>query len=107
MRAIKKMAEKDLLEYKPPFRGTEIKVIKTIDSRDVGIDFDSLREKAARAYEKLDEMENYVYHAGCRQQYILNYFGDYKAKPCGKCDSCLRIKRQGGKSIKREYLINE
>jgi len=107
VRAIKKMAEKDLLDYKPPFRGTEIKVIKVVDSNDVGIDFDSLREKAARAYEKLDEMENYVYHAGCRQEYILNYFGDFKTKPCGKCDSCLRKKRQGTKNIKKEYLINE
>lgn len=106
IRAIKKMEEKDLLEYTPPFRGTEIKIIKIVDSQDVGIDFEGLKEKSLRAYEKLDEMENYVYHAGCRQEYILNYFGDYKAKPCGKCDSCLRKKRGGGNnSGKREYLL--
>jgi len=102
-RAIKKFAEKDLLEYRPPFRGTEIRILKITDSRDLELDFKSLKEKAARAYEKLDEMENYVYHAGCRQEYILNYFGDYKVAPCGKCDGCLRNKRESSEP-KREYL---
>lgn len=105
VRAIKKMAEKDLVEYRPPFRGTEIRVLKVLDSRDLDLDFKNLKEKAARAYEKLDEMENYVYQAGCRQEYILNYFGDYSAKPCGKCDACLRDKRVR-QEIKREYLIS-
>lgn len=103
IRAIKKFAENDLVEYRPPFRGTEIKVLKVVDSQDLDLDFKSLKEKAVRAYEKLDEMENYVYHSGCRQEYILNYFGDDKALPCGKCDNCLRNKRQKSKPT-REYL---
>ena len=72
------------------------------------MDFKALKAKAARAYEKLDEMESYVYHLGCRQEYILRYFGDETAKPCGKCDSCLKanqIKARGGEDYtKKEYL---
>ena len=109
LRAVKKLAEKDLVEYKPPFRGTEIKILKIVEPEDVNIDFKTLKNKAARAYEKLDEMENYVYHTGCRQEYILNYFGDMQAKACGKCDSCSRLKKakfnkDGGE---REYLIRD
>lgn len=108
LRAVKKLAEKDLVEYKPPFRGTEIKILKLVESGDINLDYKALKAKAARAYEKLDEMENYVYHLGCRQEYILRYFGDENARPCGKCDSCLKanqIKARGGEDYtKKEYL---
>jgi len=106
LRAVKKLAEKELVEYRPPFRGTEIKILKIVEPEDLNLDFKALKEKAARAYEKLDEMENYVYHAGCRQEYILNYFGDRQAAPCGQCDGCLRQMKQAGskRSAPREYL---
>ena len=108
LRAIKKLAEKDLVEYRPPFRGTEIKILKIVESEDINLDFKALKAKADRAYEKLNEMENYVYHLGCRQSYILNYFGDFKAQPCGQCDGCLKvnkIKSRGGEDYRqKEYL---
>ena len=108
LRTIKKLAEKDLVEYRPPFRGTEIKILKIVESEDLNLDFKELKAKAARAYEKLNEMENYVYHLGCRQEYILNYFGDSTTKACGQCDGCLKvnkIKARGGEDYtKKEYL---
>lgn len=108
LRTIKKLAEKDLVDYKPPFRGTEIKILKIVEPEDLNLDFKALKAKADRAYEKLSEMENYVYHLGCRQAYILNYFGDSKAKPCGKCDGCLKVnqvKERGGEDYsQKEYL---
>ncbi|HPY08741.1 MAG: RecQ family ATP-dependent DNA helicase [Patescibacteria group bacterium] len=116
VRVIKKLAEKDLFIYRPPFRGTEIKILKIVEPEDLDLDFKSLKEKAARAYEKLDEMENYVYHLGCRQEYILKYFGDEEsAWSCGKCDGCLRGKNHrlvknnqppNKNNPHHEYLIN-
>ncbi len=108
LRAIKKLAEKDLVEYKPPFRGTEIRVLKLVMPEDLNLDFKALKAKASRAYEKLDEMENYVYHLGCRQGYILKYFGDHHPADCGQCDGCLKLKRtkdKGGADYRyKEYL---
>ncbi|MFA5886889.1 MAG: ATP-dependent DNA helicase RecQ [Patescibacteria group bacterium] len=108
LRTIKKLAEKDLLEYRPPFRGTEIKILKIVEAEDLNLDFKALKTKTARAYEKLNEMENYVYQVACRQEYILKYFGDRQAQPCGKCDSCLKaakVKNKGGEDYRyKEYL---
>jgi ATP-dependent DNA helicase RecQ len=108
LRVVKKLAEKDLVEYRPPFRGTEIKILKIVEPGDVNLDYKGLKAKAARAYEKLDEMESYVYQLGCRQEYILKYFGDENARPCGRCDNCLKmnqIKARGGEDYtKKEYL---
>lgn len=107
-RTIKKLQEKDLVEYRPPFRGTEIKILKHVSSEELNLDFKALKNKADRAYEKLDEMEQYVYQLGCRQQYILRYFGDHEAKPCGECDNCLKlqkIKKAGKEDYRyKEYL---
>ena len=107
-RTIKKLAEQELLEYRPPFRGTEIKILKKVRGEDLNLNFKVLKEKAARAYEKLDEMEQYVYQLGCREQYILKYFGVLDGKECGHCDNCLKASRhlaKGGADYrKREYL---
>jgi ATP-dependent DNA helicase RecQ len=35
-------------------------------------------------------MHGYVKTSGCREVYLLNYFGDVDAKPCGKCDNCVK-----------------
>lgn len=102
IRLFKKLQEKDLVEYEPPFRGTEIRVLKRVSSEEVNLDFRALEEKLRRANEKLDEMENYVYHSGCRQEYILNYFGDHGHARCGKCDMCLKGNTNNWQ--KREYL---
>lgn len=88
-RLVKKLSELELVEYKPPFRGTEINILKRVDRDEVVIDFSRLKEKLKAAYAKLDKMEEYIYDFGCRQKYILDYFCDVNAASCGKCDNCL------------------
>ncbi|MFH1583153.1 MAG: RecQ family ATP-dependent DNA helicase [Candidatus Falkowbacteria bacterium] len=89
LRLIKKLKEANLVEYIPPFRGTELKIIKRVDGAEVKLDFTALKYKLKHAYNKLDLMENYIYHNTCRQKYILDYFGDLEARKCAKCDNCL------------------
>ncbi len=88
-RLIKKLVDKDVIEYKPPFRGTEIRILKRTDPYNLQLDFIALKDKFKNAQKKLDEMENYAYFSGCRQSYILHYFGEENIKKCGKCDCCL------------------
>ncbi len=93
-RFIKNMADKNFIEYKAPFRGTEVEIIDR--HKNLNIDFSKLREKLDQAYNKLDKMENYVCQTDCRQKYILNYFGEENAENCGKCDNCLKgLSRKG------------
>jgi len=89
VRLVKFLAEKNFVEYQPPFRGTEINILKRVDPSGLNIDFRDLKDKLKRAYEKLDKMEDYIFHFGCRQEYILDYFGDPNARSCQKCDNCL------------------
>ncbi len=110
IRLIKNLAEQKLVSYKPPFRGTEVEILNKERHGELDIDFSKLKDKLMRAYEKLDQMEQYVYQTLCRQKYILKYFGDKEAGDCGKCDNCLRGERSrnklGGVDFrKKEYLI--
>jgi len=99
-RVVKKLAEQELIDFQPPFKGTEIRILKFADPDNLSLDFRSLELKSERAYNKLKEVESYIYSFDCRQKHILNYFGEVEAKLCGRCDNCLSPKR---KEIK-EYL---
>ncbi len=89
VRLIRKLTEENLAEYAPPFRGTEIKILKRVAGDEIKLDFIALKNKLKRAFKKLDRMEDYVYHFACRQKYILDYFGETEADDCLKCDNCL------------------
>ncbi|MEA3449729.1 MAG: RecQ family ATP-dependent DNA helicase [Patescibacteria group bacterium] len=95
MRAIKKLSTEGLLEYRPPFRGTEIQILKREKASKLKLDESAMKEKLRASYDKLDKIEDYVYSLICRQKYMLNYFGDTDSRVCGKCDICLTGKTLG------------
>jgi ATP-dependent DNA helicase RecQ len=37
---------------------------------------------------RIDMMRGYAETQGCRRQYLLGYFGETLAEPCGHCDTC-------------------
>jgi ATP-dependent DNA helicase RecQ len=52
------------------------------------IDRERLEEKAKRDHQKIEAMTRFAYSVGCRQQWILDYFGETNSEPCGHCDVC-------------------
>lgn len=66
------------------------------------IDRNSLEEKAKRDHLKIEAMTRFAYSMGCRQQWILDYFGETNSEPCGHCDVCA-----GDDNGEREDLAEE
>ncbi|MCP5535919.1 MAG: ATP-dependent DNA helicase RecQ [Akkermansiaceae bacterium] len=56
--------------------------------RDLDINREALEEKERRDRQKLDAMVQMCYGRQCRQQAILEYFGEDNAGTCGTCDVC-------------------
>lgn len=67
------------------------------------VDYNALLEKEKRDREKLETVIRFSTSVGCRQQWILNYFGEKDAECCDKCDHCV----QKGSIERREPLPEE
>ncbi len=57
-------------------------------THDLKLDEVALEEKERRDREKLEKMVQLCYANTCRQQWILEYFGEEDASICGSCDVC-------------------
>lgn len=68
-------------------RGTRILQLGK-SGRDLPINGEALAIKAARDQDRLKAVINFAYAGGCRQKWILNYFGERNGASCGQCDGC-------------------
>lgn len=68
-------------------RGTRLLQPDTL-AGDLKIDEDAMEAKDTRDREKLKAMVEMCYSRTCRQQWILQYFGEAGAATCGNCDVC-------------------
>ncbi len=82
--------------YVPPFRGRAIRMIqREAPFETLSIDFETLERRKAGEYEKLQRVIRFALGSRCRQQEILQYFGDEDQGVCGHCDNCRRAGVQG------------
>ncbi|MEZ0274905.1 MAG: RecQ family ATP-dependent DNA helicase, partial [Roseimicrobium sp.] len=84
-------------------RGTRLLQPKVL-ARGLQIDKAALAEKDRRDRSKLKSMVELCYADRCRQQMILEYFGEKNAGTCGNCDAC---KRGGQKATVRDGTSEE
>ena len=68
-------------------RGTRLKRPEVF-ARALQLDESALEEKERRDRDKLKSVVELCYARACRQQWILGYFGEDDAEPCGNCDVC-------------------
>jgi len=97
-----------LMHYEP--RKTKPQIIFTIERlnpNDLSFSPSSLRDLKKRAVDRMKAMIGYV-STGliCRSQMLLSYFGEENSKRCGKCDSCISLKKLKMDSIDAEAVIN-
>lgn len=69
-------------------KGTRLLKPEVLTSQ-LQIDRKALEEKERRDREKLSAMVELCYARMCRQQWILEYFGEPNAHSCGSCDMCV------------------
>lgn len=62
-------------------------------------------QQKAHDYEKLQQMQAYVYSENCLQRYLLNYFGD-EGTDCGQCSNCLDQREQVNVTIEVQKVLS-
>ncbi|MGD7654373.1 MAG: RecQ family ATP-dependent DNA helicase [Verrucomicrobiales bacterium] len=68
-------------------RGTRL-LKPELSAPQIPLDEEAIEAKDQRDREKLKAMVAMCYDNSCRQQWILNYFGEANPAPCGSCDIC-------------------
>jgi len=60
-------------------------------AQDLRLDLSAYERRRSYDQSKLRMMEQFAQTAGCRREFILNYFGERSTRPtCGGCDNCLK-----------------
>jgi len=74
-----------------PWPGREgVQLLVDAPPRRLPVDWAALRARRENEQRKLERMQGYAYHGGCRRGYMLRYFGDPDAMArCDGCDHCL------------------
>ena len=105
---LKYMQNLALIHYEP--RKTMPQIIFTMERLNpVDLSFSpaSLRDLKKRAADRLEAMTAYVSSSLiCRSQMLLSYFGEENSKRCGKCDSCISLKKLKMDTTDAEAVIN-
>ena len=60
----------------------------------------------ARDNQRLQAMANYCQTTGCLRNYILRYFGEEPAEPCGSCGNCAREFEEVDMTAQAKWMIN-
>jgi ATP-dependent DNA helicase RecQ len=89
-RALAALAGAGHIDYDPPFRGRGIQKVADPAPPFDNVPIDWKRQSFLRGLEteKLAGIEAFIDTRGCRRQFILKYFGETDAPPCGTCDNC-------------------
>ena len=70
--------------------------------RDLPLDGQALAIKAQRDEARLKAVIDFAYASSCRQQWILNYFGEKDSAPCGHCDGCRGRKQLANREVQAD-----
>ncbi|MEX0676739.1 MAG: RecQ family ATP-dependent DNA helicase [Pirellulales bacterium] len=86
---LRELKELAAFEYVPPFRGRAIHMRqRELAFDDVDIDFETLERQKQAEYDRLENVLRFARDYRCRQQLILQYFGQTDTAACGHCDNC-------------------
>ncbi len=84
-------------------RGTRL-LKRNTPATKLEIDEEALEEKDRRDRARLQAVVDYGLSGGCRQSWILRYFGDDSSRQCGRCDWCTREKREDLRELRPEEM---
>lgn len=71
-----------------------------------GLDDEDVELVKQRDMRRLQTMEGYCRTTGCLRNYILNYFGEKTAGPCGNCGNCHREYKEVDMTAEARWVIN-
>lgn len=109
IRALRELNQRESIDYIPPFRGRAVRMIRRdLTFEQLKLDLTELEARRRANKEKLNRVVNFSTTKRCRQQTLLDYFGDRSSTACHHCDNCDDGKSQSTpvtKGLERAVLM--
>lgn len=89
---LKRLEQMKILDYAPQSDQPRlIFLTERLDAKDIQISQENYNDRLKDASRRLEAMIEYAESSTkCRSQILLSYFGEERAKRCGKCDVCIQ-----------------
>ena len=94
--ALLTMAHKHILHYIPRKRTPYLTFTTArVEPKYIVIPRTAYEDLQEKMQQRIDAISNYAYsESGCREQMLLNYFGEESSYACGHCDLCIDARKR-------------
>ena len=108
VRLLNKLVQLEIIKYSPKNNNSQITYLKTRkDTEKLYLGERKWEERKKYEQEKLEKITNYISDKGtCRSKLLLHYFGEKESEQCGKCDYCVKEKRQKIKEAEYQKITS-
>ena len=108
VRLLNKLVQLEIIKYSPKNNNSQITYLKARkDTEKLYLGERKWEERKKYEQEKLEKITNYISDKGtCRSKLLLHYFGEKESEQCGKCDYCLKEKRQKIKEAEYQKITS-
>ena len=108
VRLLNKLVQLEIVKYSPKNNNSQITYLKARkDTEKLYLGERKWEERKKYEQEKLEKITNYISDKGtCRSKLLLHYFGEKECEQCGKCDYCIKEKRQKIKEAEYQKITS-
>jgi len=94
-RILNQLHRENLILYFPHSELPQVQILnQRLHSKEIRLNEKWIAERKLLLKNQLDSIIEYILTDRCRQQYILEYFGERDIKECQICDNCLKKNKQ-------------
>lgn len=107
VQSLEQLQQLEIISYLPKTDHPQLTFLRPrVDNRHLHIDRQYIETRKTVKRGQLDSVFGYLETAGCRSSYLLTYFDESDAPPCGSCDRCIRAQKKAGdeEKIGRELI---
>ena len=104
-----KLMQLEIVKYIPKNNNAQITYLKhRKDIKFLNLNEQKWEKRKQYEQEKLSKIINYITeNKECRSKLLLNYFGEKDSDQCGKCDFCIRQKRERIKEAEYQKISTQ
>jgi len=108
VRLLNKLVQLEIVKYSRKNNNSQITYLKARkDTEKLYLGERKWEERKKYEQEKLEKITNYIIDKGtCRSKLLLHYFGEKESEQCGKCDYCIKEKRQKIKEAEYQKITS-